>query len=103
MTIMLGFDPGDLGLIPNTPANIIKMEVYMDFIEDVIDTAEDTILDALYDLFSEKRVDEFMKNYNDEVITPEIASVIEDLNELILERIEKLQDEINDEDEEMEE
>lgn len=75
----------------------------MDFVENVIDTAEDTILDALYDSFPEKRVDKFLKDYNDEIITPEILSLIDDLEQLIIERFEHLENEINEQDEEMEE
>jgi hypothetical protein len=74
----------------------------MDFVENVIDTAEDTILDALYDSFPEKRVDKFLKDYNDEIITPEILSLIDDLEQLIIERFEHLENEINEQDEENE-
>lgn len=71
----------------------------MNFVENVIDTAEDTILEALYNEFPEKQVDEFLKNYNDEIITPEISSLIDDLEALILERFNELQDEINNQNE----
>lgn len=74
----------------------------MDFVENVIDTTEDTILDALYDSFPEKRVDKFLKDYNDEIITPEILSLIDDLEQLIIERFEHLENEINEQDEENE-
>ncbi len=62
----------------------------MDFVENVRGVVEDTILENLYDLYSEKDVDKFLKDIDTEIITPEIIEYIEQLLDMVTDRIDEL-------------
>jgi hypothetical protein len=73
-----------------------------DFVENVRGISEDEIMEGLYQQFKEKEVDAFIKGREDELITPEILQVIEELYDLVEERITELIDEKENSDEDEE-
>ena len=61
-----------------------------DFTESVRELMEDAILEGLYEQFPENEVNAFLKDLDDEIISTGMLQAIEDLEELIEERINDL-------------
>jgi hypothetical protein len=61
-----------------------------DFIDDVRGIVEDTIIEGIYDNFGERDGDVFIKNLDSELTDPELFQAIEDLYELVQDKIDEL-------------
>jgi len=61
-----------------------------DFIDDVRGIVEDTIIEGIYDNFGEQDGDVFIKNLDSELTDPELFQAIEDLYELVQDKIDEL-------------
>jgi len=63
-------------------------------IDDLSEYIEDILANEVYKEFDGSVVDEFIQNMDEDILTPKIQDIIEDLNNAIQERIKELIDDI---------
>lgn len=63
----------------------------MELVENIRSLVEDSIHEYLYESYSERFVDKFLSNFDDEVVTTEIMEMIEQLAEMVFTRAEEIE------------
>jgi hypothetical protein len=71
----------------------------MDFVENVIGLIEDTITDSLYDMYPDKKVDRFLKNHEEEIVSHKMLDLIDELETLLCERLDNYVDQLDEKEE----
>lgn len=69
----------------------------MELGENIRCIVEDAIIDGLYEIYPEDTVDKFLKHYGDEMVTTEMVVLMEQLTEIVTERIEEIEELMSDE------